>query len=149
MPYHFPLEAVLQVRRGQERMERLRLEAILSEAARTRALLEQVTRRFFESRRRFQENLGGTMAGSELQFEAVRGAGVNATRLSLRARLGELDQHRAAQMQLYLKARQRREILENLKHRKLEMYRIEQSRRQQQELDDLFLMRSEIPAEEE
>lgn len=149
MAYHFPLEAVLRFRRSQERMERLKLEAILSELARTRALLDQVTQRFFESRRRFQKELGDTLAGSELQFEAMRGKSVASMRVSLRARLVELDKGRLAQMQQYLKARQRREILENLRHRKLDVYRIEQSHREQQQLDDLFLMRSEIPADEE
>jgi flagellar export protein FliJ len=143
MPYHFPLEAVLRLRRSQERMERLKLEAILSEHARTSAFLDQVTEQFFESRRRFQTDMGGTVAGSELQFEAVRAAEVSAMRLSLRGRLVELDRHRSAQLQLYLKARQRREILENLRHRKLIVYRVEQSRHEQQELEDLFLMRSE------
>jgi len=31
MAFHFPLEAILRLRRGQERMERLKLEAIASE----------------------------------------------------------------------------------------------------------------------
>ena len=128
-------------------MERLKLEAILSEQARTRAILDQVTRKFFESRRRFQQDLGETLSGSELQFEALRGQGVDATRISLRRRLAELDRHRAAQMQQFLKARQTREILENLRHRKLEVYRMEQSRREQQELDDLFLMRAGMSAD--
>lgn len=130
-------------------MGRLRLEAILSELARTRAMFDQVNRNFLESRRRFQQDLGETLSGSELQFEALRGTGVESTRLSLRTRLEELNRHRAAQMQQFLSARQRREILENLRHRKLDLYRLEQSRRDQQELDDLFLMRSGIPSDEE
>ena len=148
MAYHFPLDAVLRFRRSQEHSERLKLEAIVSEHARTRALLDQVTRSFCESRRRFQQNLGDAVSGAELHFEAMLGKRAIARRESLRVRLAELDQRRSAQLQQYLQARQKREILENLRNRKLEVYRAEHSRTEQQELDDLFLMRSEFLAEE-
>jgi len=148
MAFHFTLEAVFRLRHGQERMERLRLDAILSELAQARARLQQMSGQFLESRRRFQKELGETLAGSALQFESLRVAGVAAARLSLQGQIGEMEQRRSLQMQKYLQARQRREILENLRQRKLDQYRIEQSRREQRELDDLFLMRLEIPADE-
>ena len=40
MAFHFSLEAVLRVRRGQERVERLKLEAILSEPCRHSGVYE-------------------------------------------------------------------------------------------------------------
>src|SRR5258708_7123665 len=108
MAYHFPLDAVLRFRRSQEHSERLKLEAIVSEHARTRALLDQVTRSFCESRRRFQQNLGDAVSGAELHFEAMLGKRAIARRESLRVRLAELDQRRSAQLQQYLQARRNR-----------------------------------------
>lgn len=148
MAFHFSLEAVLRLRRGLERVERLKLEAIIIEQAKTRAQLEELTESHFELRRQFQRNLGNGLVGSELQFEAMREAGATALRASLSARLKELDQQRWAQAQIFKKARQHREVLENLHVRKLDLYRIEQGRREQQELDDLFLMRQGIKSDE-
>jgi flagellar export protein FliJ len=148
MAFHFPFDAVLRLRHSQERMERLRLDVILSEIAHNRVLLNEVTETSLESRRLFQKQLGGTLTGAEIQFESARVEAITAARLSLQARLAELEQRRLARMNTYLKARQRREIFENLRQRKFDLYRMEQSRREQQELDDLFLMRLKISADE-
>jgi flagellar export protein FliJ len=141
MALHFSLDAVLRVRRGQERVERLKLEAILSEEASTWARLEEVGRRQLELRRQFQQELGSGLVGSELQYEAMREVSIASLIAALRTRLAELDQQRWVQAQIFIKARQQREVLENLRLRKLELYRIDQARQEQQELDDLFLMR--------
>jgi flagellar export protein FliJ len=148
MAFQFSLEAVLHLRRGQEHVERLKLEAILSEQARTRASLEELIHNHFELRRHFQRDLGNGLAGSELQHEALREANVTSLRASLRTRLVELDQQRWAQARIFSKARQNREVLENLRLRKLNLYRIEQGRREQQQLDDLFLMQQGIRVDE-
>jgi flagellar export protein FliJ len=148
MAFHFSLEAVLRVRRGQERVERQKLEAILSEEARTWARLEEVGHRQLELRRQFQHELGSGLAGSEVQYEALREASVASLIAALRTRLAELDQQHHAQAQIFIKARQRREVLENLRLRKLDLYRIDQARREQQELDDLFLMRQGTKSDE-
>jgi flagellar export protein FliJ len=141
MAFHFPLEPVLRLRLGQERVERLKLETIVSEQGQTRARLEEVTRSSFESRRRFQQELSNTLCGSELQFEFTRQARVSFIRAALQVRLVDLEKQRLAQAQTYSKIRLSREALENLRQRKFDLYRVEQSRHEQQDLDDLFLMR--------
>jgi flagellar export protein FliJ len=148
MAFHFPLEAVLRLRLSQERRERLRLDIIVSEILHTRAQLTQISETSLQSRREFQEQLGDTLTGAEIQFASGRIEAIQAARISLQARLAELDERRAAQIKMYLKARQHREIIENLRQRKLDLYRIEQTRREQQELDDIYLMRLEVPTDE-
>jgi flagellar biosynthesis chaperone FliJ len=66
----------------------------------------------------------------------------------LKARISELEQHRLMQVEVYMKARKSREILENLRDTKFEVYRQTQSRREQQELDALFLMRQDLSRDE-
>jgi flagellar export protein FliJ len=144
MAFHFPLEAILRLRRGQERMQRLKLEAIASEQAQARRQLEFITEQFFESRRRFQQQMCQETSGSELQFEDARSDRVTAARRALRMRISELEQQRLKQVEAYMTARQSREMLENLRSRKFEVYRKLLSRREQQELDDLFLMRQDL-----
>jgi flagellar biosynthesis chaperone FliJ len=141
MAFHFPLEAILRLRRVQERAERLKVEAIASEQAQARNQLENMTQQFLESRRLFQQQLGDEKFGAELQFEDARSDRVTAARRALEMRIAALEQLRLKQLAVYAKAHQSRELLENLRDRKLEMYRQMLSRREQQDLDDLFLMR--------
>ena len=148
MAFRFSLEAVLRLRQGQERSERLKLEAIVSEQAQARANMEEITDRSCELHRQFLQQMRNGMVGSELQIEAERGTNVNLVCKSLSTRLLDLEQQRIKQLQIFLKVRQSREVLENLRLRKLKLYRIEQSRREQQELDDLFLMRQAKTNEE-
>jgi flagellar export protein FliJ len=148
MPFHFSLEAVLRSRRGQERMERLKLESISSELAQARARLEDMKESNLVLRRRLQQDLANTMSGSELQFEATRAARAAYAYTALRARLADLEVHRIAQLQVYMKVRQSREAFEIVLKRQLHFYRLEQSRHEQQDLDDLFLMRQGIAPDE-
>lgn len=141
MAFHFPLEAILRLRRGQERAERLKLEVIASEQAQARNQLENMTNEFFESRRRFQQQMGEEKFGAELQFEDARSDRVAAARRALEMRIAALEQLRLKQLAVYAKAHQSRELLDKLRERKFELYRLMLSRREQQDLDDLFLMR--------
>ena len=148
MAFHFPLEAILRLRRGQERMERLKLEAIASEQARAKKELEIVAEQFVGSRRSFQERMAQATYGSELQFENLRTDRMAAAQNALTLRILELEQLRRNQVAAYTKARQSREVLESLRDKKLAVYRQELLRREQQNLDDLFLMRQNILRDE-
>jgi flagellar biosynthesis chaperone FliJ len=99
-------------------------------------------------RRHFQQELGRGLVGSELQYEAMREANVASLLAALRTRLAELGQQHWTQAQIFIMARQRREVLEHLRLRKLDLYRIDHARREQQELDDLFLMRQGTNSDE-
>lgn len=141
MAFQFALEAVLRVRRTQERAERLKLESIIAEEQRAQARLRETIERSFEQHRQFQRRLTGGMAGTELQFEMEREARVKAACHELRNQIVELEKRRIAQVQIYYPARRNLELVENLRQRKLEDYRTEQARREQQDLDALFLLR--------
>jgi len=144
MAFHFPLEGVLRLRRGQERMERLKLEAIASEQAKARRHLEIMTQQSLESRRSFQERMARETTGSEMQFEDLRVERVAFAKRALETRIVELEKMRLKQVEAYTKARQGREILENLRDKQFEVHRQLLSRREQQQLDDLFLMRRDL-----
>src|ERR1700692_2917735 len=110
MAFHFPLEAILRLRRGQERAERLKVEAIASEQAQARNQLENMTQQFLESRRLFQQQLGDEKFGAELQFEDARSDRVTAARRALEMRIAALEQLRLKQLAVYAKAHQSREL---------------------------------------
>ncbi len=129
-------------------MERLKLEAIASEQARARMQLEGITQQFLDSRRSFQQRMGQDTSGSELQFEDLRAERVAAARRALETHIVELEKLRLRQVEIFTKARQGREILESLRDRKLQAYRQLLSRHEQQQLDDLFLMRLSVLRDE-
>jgi flagellar export protein FliJ len=134
----------LQLRRGQEQAERLKLEAIISEQRQIHARLDEMIEHSVESRRRFQQEITEGVSGSQLRFQATRQANVLLVRATLESRLSQLENNRLAQIQIFYMSRRRREILENLRLRKFEVYAQEQARREQQDLDDLFVMKTEI-----
>jgi flagellar export protein FliJ len=146
--FHFALEAVLRLRRSQERVERLKLEAIVSEQEQARARLRELADRSLELHRQFQTRLGDGVAGSEVQFENERETNANSVLNGLRTRLAQLDLRRVAQVQVFCEVRRNRELIESLRLAQLNAYRMEQGRREQQELDDLFLMRQAHKNEE-
>jgi flagellar biosynthesis chaperone FliJ len=80
------------------------------------------------------------VAAAELQFELLSENMRQERRRMLAARLAELEKREIVQQQAYRLARQKREILSNLRQRKWDEYRREQARREQQRLDELFLL---------
>ena len=62
-------------------------------------------------------------------------------RSELLKKLSELEQKRKEQQARYVQARMQREILSNLYKRQLAEYQLDQSRREQQRIDELFLIR--------
>ena len=148
MAFRFPLQAILRLRRGLERMERLKLEAIASELARAKRELEIMTEQFIDSRRKFQKRLVQETYASELIFEVARADRVAAAQRGLKIRIAELEQMRLKQVQIYMKAQQSREVLESLHDKKFEIYRKEMIRLEQQGLDDLFVMRKSLLRDE-
>jgi flagellar export protein FliJ len=144
----FPLRPVLRLRRIQERHERLKLEAIGSDVAQARAKLNQLTNMSHEWSRRMQSSLGAGRLGSQLKLDNLHGANLMAARAAQAGRLLALEKQRRAQLRTYIQARQQREIIESLFRRKMEGYRLEQSRREQQQLEDLYLARRAAPRDD-
>ncbi|MGD0426568.1 MAG: flagellar export protein FliJ [Candidatus Acidiferrales bacterium] len=140
MPFHFSLQAVLRLRTSYEQMEKLRFLAAAAAVVRAReeiAALEEETRAARQSQ---QGRLGKGVLAGELHF-AVSSEGVRVQRKrAMAARLAELEKKQEAQRQAYQAARQKREILENLRQRKWDDYRREQARREQQQVDESFLL---------
>jgi flagellar biosynthesis chaperone FliJ len=92
--------------------------------------------------------LGQETFGAEVQFEDARAGRAAASQSALQNRILELEQLRLKQVAAFTKARQGREVLENLREKKLGVYRQELIRREQQDLDDLFVMRQNLNRDE-
>ncbi len=142
MSFHFTLNGVLRLRQSLERAELQRLQALATAMARTRDEIESLEKVMETGQRRVSDAVAAAgVTGAELHFELARGVVLIALRSELLNELSELEQQRRAQQVRYLQARMQREILSNLRKRQLADYERDQSRREQQAIDELFLIR--------
>ncbi len=144
MAFVFPLQALLRVREIHETTERQSLQAIAAQAAATRAEIEALDRLAEQAWRELSRDSLAGVSGAELQFHLGRESSRQGQRQFLANRLQELETRRQAQQLCYRHARQQREILSTLRDQQLAAYELEQSRRQQREIDELFLMRRPV-----
>jgi len=141
MAFRFSLEPVLRLRLGYERLERLKLLAIVAMLVRVKEEITAAAREEANARRVRRQILAHGAAAAEIQW------GVSAEKARARRnrelfdRLASLERQHAKQTRAYQIARRNREIVENLRARKLQEYRRERNRREQQSIDELYILR--------
>jgi flagellar protein FliJ len=142
MAFHFPLETLLRLRHSLERKERMALEELARRIAAVRVAITEVEQ---ERRAALALQNGGLASGltaSEMHFAEACEATRETRHRRLTDQLVELEKLHRRQQAVFLEARQKREILENLRDRQEADYRRERERKDQQAVDDLFLMRA-------
>jgi flagellar export protein FliJ len=141
MAFHFPLEAVLHFRKSLEHQQELRLRAANQQVARARHLIEQLDHAISRLRNREAQALGAGTSAAELRFGLEREAELRQHRHNLESELARLETQRDQQQKLFRQARRERETFESLRDHQLREYERNSARRQQRELDALFLLR--------
>lgn len=146
MAFHFTLNGLMRLRESLERAELQRLHSVAGAVASACAEIESLEKVMEAAHRRTSDTVvAAGLTGAELHFEIARDTAWNAQRSHLLKKLSDLEQKRRDQQARYLQARMQREILSNLYERQFAEYELEQSRRMQQRIDELFLIRG-IPA---
>jgi flagellar export protein FliJ len=141
MAFHFPLESVLHYRQSLEHQQELRLRAANQQVARARHFVEQLDARLQQLKiRQSQESSAGT-SGAELRFSNLCEATLRQQHQALMGELKRLQNLRDEQQKIFQQARRERETFEILRDQQLHEYKRESARREQWQLDDLFLMR--------
>jgi flagellar export protein FliJ len=142
MAFHFTLNGLLRLRQSLEKAELQRLQSIAGAVALVRAEIESIENEISTARRQALDRVAGEgLTGAELHFEAGREDARIALHSQWLKKLAELEQKRKEQMARYIQARTQREIVSNLFQRQFAEYELEQSRRLQQRIDELFLIR--------
>jgi flagellar export protein FliJ len=141
MPFVFSLRGPLRVREMQERAALQALQSISAQVDRTRAEIAEVDAAVEAARREVWAEAAAGLPASELHYHAVQEAALRERRRALVARLREREAARNQQQERYRQARQQRDVLVGLRDQQRAVYDLEQSRRAQRELDELFLMR--------
>lgn len=148
MPFQFTLQPVLRFRASYERIERLRLLQVAAAIVQAQNEIGAAVRESQAARQSLRERMASGSSGVEIQFEAAREAARLNYRRGLDMRLAALRRKYEAQKVAYRNARQKCEILENLRERQLQEYLREQVRREQRVQDELFLLRLGNPLAE-
>lgn len=141
MAFRFPLQAVLRIRQGFERLEHLRLLAFAAIIAHVRREIQNHEKESSLAESEVQRGLAAEAPAAELHFEIAKRRMRGERKRLLEERLADLTRRHQRQNLVFLAARRKRQILENLRQRKLVAYQREQSRREQQIADELFLER--------
>jgi flagellar export protein FliJ len=140
MPFRFSLQAVLRFRESFERRERQRLEAITREVLKAQQQREQAKLDRANALDQMQKKLHQGMNAAEMQFELACDRARVRRIAAVNDHLTKLEDLRRRQLEIFRKAQQQRKILENLRDRQLAAYRLVQTRREQQQMDDRFLI---------
>jgi len=141
MAFHFPLQAVLHFRQSVEHQQELRLRAANQQVARVRRLIEQIDARLQQTQTRQSQDVSVGTSGAELRFAVLCEANLRQQRQVLHVELARLQKLRDEQQKAFQQARRERETFESLRDHQLHAYQRNAARREQRQLDDLFLMR--------
>ncbi|MGH9470052.1 MAG: flagellar export protein FliJ [Terriglobia bacterium] len=139
--YRFPLEAFLKLRRAHEKREMVQLVTLANELTQLRHQQEELAGQRQELRRATEETLGRGTSAAELHFLVAAGASLDARGGALRERLEEAERRHRAQQEAFQQAQKGLKIVENLRTRHFAAWRREQQLREQQQIEELFLLR--------
>ena len=141
MPFNFPLQSILQFRRSLEHQQELRLRAANQQVARSQHLIEQIDLRRLDLQAERSRELGVGVTAAELRFGLQCEAELLRQKRELELQLIRLQQLRDQQREVFQQARRTRETLEAVRDQQLSVYKQEAARRNQRNLDDMFLLR--------
>jgi flagellar export protein FliJ len=141
MPFRFSLEGVLGFRKNVEHAEELALNRILQEIATAYQQLQQLQSDHLSLREQRDRDLTKAQPAVYLQELTEKEQYIERVIEIVQAKLRELDTKREAQLAVLLAAQQDREVLDEVRKQKHAAYQLEQNRREQKMLDDLFLFR--------
>jgi flagellar export protein FliJ len=109
--------------------------------ARVRHLLEQLTERIRQAQLGEAQQLGDGTTSAELRFALDGEVALRQQRHDVERELARWQNLRDQQQRIFQQARRERETFESLRDHQLREYERHAARRQQRQVDDLFLLR--------
>jgi flagellar export protein FliJ len=141
LAFRFSLATLLRLWQSRERYERRKLEALAARVGALRAEMRRIELAAIETRHAAGARLGAGVPAAELHFATECQANRQEYLAKLSDRLKAAENERLAQMAIYQSAERQTKIFENLRRRQYETFRLEEARRQQKQMDELFLLR--------
>jgi flagellar FliJ protein len=141
MPFRFSLATLLRVRESLEHTEMLVLEKRYGEVAFVQGQLWEADQNLIRARECRQEELSRGVMAVQLQLALEEEIRQRRLRDELLKELQAAQTRLREQLDIYWKARQKRDVLQEIRKQKFEQYRREQEKSEQRERDELFLLR--------
>ena len=141
MPFRFSLESILSFRKNVEHAEELSLNKIRQEIASIQMGLQRVEKERKQFRAQRDRDLTKGLPAAYLQELTEKEQYLENSIEMLRVQLQDLEIKRMAQLTVLRTAQQNREALDEMRKQKHTTYQREQNRREQKDMDDLFLAR--------
>jgi len=142
MAFHYRLEAVLRLQRSIENQEEHRLLACVVRVTALRNQIAEWERERSNRQRMAAAEMQAGTTGVALSVLADWDRGAKRRQAEILPQFEQAEHARRAQVARLQQARQKREVLESLKERLETAYDLEELRRVQQVLDDMFLTRA-------
>jgi flagellar export protein FliJ len=141
MAFRFALESVLRLRVSYERQEQARLELATQHlyAAREKCAVLKKEQSALEAN--FRTTMASGMDASELHSYLSSKLGLEVAEAEAARAEAEASKLWNEQRTKFLRARQDREVIASIRLRQHQEYVVEQNRKEQQQIDDLFAMR--------
>jgi len=140
MAFRFVLAPLLRLRQSIERQRALALQEANLKVSRAQETLAQLERFLAGSAQSDSAALAAGRTAAELQFASVFRENLHRFRQELQSDVRKLELLRQQAAGEYHQAYREREVLETLRARQRRAYQQEQLRRQQQELDAVYLL---------
>lgn len=141
MPFRFPLAALLKYRESIEEREDLLLRNAQQQVSGIRNQILQIQEQQRVLMEEYSKTLRSGVVASELHSFIGHKQQLELALDQLNRMLKEAENRRNQQRKVYEIARQKREVLSTVRDRQMQRYQIEEGRREQRQLDDLFLSR--------
>jgi len=143
MPFRFSLQPVLRFRASLERQRELVLQEANQKTSGVRRQIENLVGRLAENAATSAREMQSGTNAAQLHFEMLCRSILLEHRHGLETELAQCEQAARRCSLEYRQARIQREMIERLRDHRLAAYRREEMSRQQQWLDELFLLRRE------
>ena len=141
MAFFFSLEFLLRLRSSQERQEQARLQHVAQRMHTAQARCVSLANERVELENKFRVELKAGMAASEMYVHLAARSGLDTTEAEAKRALAEARKQWNEQRAKFLQTRRDREVISSIRDRQHQEYIIQQERREQQQIDDLFAMR--------
>jgi flagellar export protein FliJ len=141
MPFRFPLATVLRVREITEKREERMLQKIQAEIAQVLLQVEELTAAIVRVHDTRERAMQAPIPAGQLHSLLWEADAIIDRKKSLVRHLELLEQKRKEQVAIYQAAHRAREMLTDMLKRQRDAYDQESARRQQRQLDDLFIAR--------
>lgn len=142
MAFRFSLQPILRLRASVERLEQLRMLLLAAQITRVEREIVSLEDNLSAERQLRLSSLSEGVPAAELHFEGAREKTRADQIRALHDLLAGIRRKHEEQRRIYQAARQKKEILENLRKRRFEEYR-----RDQHLLDEAFLLRTGVRRE--